>query len=707
MTNTFRRHHKTIMWIIIVGTCLSFVYYLTPTARNTGGGGGSFRAAPVGFIDGEPVSQSQYEVAYQEAKVAIRMREGHWPTSQSEISQALPVVAFQQLYIEAKIKELNLEVPMEATAIFTRRLFNIPAGQPFPRDKFEEFVKNDLNQTGKVTEDDFYHWVRDQVAVELLIKLYGMNGDLITSKEAEFFFRRDHEQMTVELARFPLTNYIGQIVPSAQEIGDFYTNRQANYRLLEREQLNYIGFNVTNYLPQAEKAMAGMSNLDARIDQTYASRSPTNFVDDAGNPLSAEAAKAKLKDNVRLHEAKIVAYTNADQLIKLFFEERKKGQAITNQLITKAELERFAASNGLTVVTTPPFDEVNPPKELQVPPMTLDAIFQLRIAGSPAFSAEEIKDLPKLANKLKGHADGVSAFLWQRLANAEQAALTNYQAPAPSSTNQPAAPNPDPVGEAVVQALNKVLGEPCIYERERFKEVVLRPETADLMKREPTGQVLAQLNRLLLEDAYPAELARSQATDPGDQYRLVEATNGFFFLGLERAVPSENQPLEVVRAKVTEDYRESRAKDLASKAGAAFEAAVQAGQAKALSFEEICAEQKIKPETLTPFSIETRSIPEVEDQNVFDYIKRAAYEMPLGQIMPYQPTPTGGLVMCLKARTPVDESVVLRDMPAYLARQREQRQFAAFQIWIGREIQMHVKMPATKPAAGEAPPSSG
>jgi len=66
--------------------------------------------------------------------------------------------------------------------------------------------------------------------------------------------------------------------------------------------------------------------------------------------------------------AKSVAYTNADQLIKLFFEERKKGQSITNQLITKAELERFAASNGLSVVTTPPFDELNPPKELQVPP---------------------------------------------------------------------------------------------------------------------------------------------------------------------------------------------------------------------------------------------------------------------------------------------------------------------------------------------------
>jgi len=707
MTNTFRRHHKTIMWLIIVGTILSFVYYLTPNATRNPGGGNSFRAAPVGFIDGEPVSQPQYEVALREAMVVIRMREGQWPTPQ-EREQALPTIAFQQLYIAAKIKELNLEVPLEATALFTRKLFKVPAGQAFPKDKFEEFVKNELNERGKVTEDDFYHWVRDQVGVELLIKLYGMNGELITDKEAEFFFRRDHEQMTVELARFPLTNYISQIEPTAQEIGDFYTNRQANYRLPEREQLNYIFFNPSNYLAVADKVMEGMSNLDAQIDQAYASGGATNFVDAAGHQLSADAAKAKMKEEFRLQRlAMKAAQTNAVQLTELFFEEHMKGQAITNQLITKTELEKFAASNGLTVVTTPPFDQENPPKELQVPPISLNEIFRLKTAGSPAFAAEEIRDLPKLANRLRGQTDPVSAFLWQRVPNEGQAALTNYQPPAPSS-NQVPAESSEQAQEAVVQALNKVLGEPCIYESARFKGVSLRPETMDLMKREPTGQVLAHLNRMLLEDAYAGELSRGQASDPEEQYKLVPATNGFFLVGLERVVPSENQPLEVVRAKVTEDYRTSRAKDLAGKAGAAFEAAVQAGQAKGQSFEEICAEQKTKQETLTPFSIETRSIPEIAEQDEFDYyIKRGAYEMAVGQISPFVKTETGGFVMCLKARTPVEESVVKRDLPAFLAKQREQRQFAAFSIWIGREIQTHVKMPSPKPAAGQAPPSSG
>jgi hypothetical protein len=432
-------------------------------------------------------------------------------------------------------------------------------------------VKNVLNEEGKVDVEDFYHWVRDQVGAELLVKLYGMNGDLITAKEAEFFFRRDHELMSVELVRFPLTNYTAQIAPTAQEIGEFYTNRQADYSLPDREQINYIHFDLTNYLAAADKILAGMSNLDAQLDQAYLSKDASSYKDEAGNVLTAEAEKAKMKEDYRTQfVARSAAQTNAYQLAKLFFDGRKKDQPISRD-----ELAQFASSNGLSVVTTPPFDRLNPPKELQLPPQYLDMIFHL------------------------------------------------------------------------------------------------------------------------------------DASDPEDQYKLVPATNGFFLLGLERKLPSEIQPLEVVRAKVAEDCRDSKALELAIQAGTNFEAAAQAGLAKGQSFDDICAEQKIKPQVLTPFDIETKSIPEVEDQNEFEYlIKRAAYQMPVGQITTLEKTLTGGFLMFLKARTQVDDAIVQRDLPAFLATQREQRQMAAFSIWISREMQMHLVRPAAKPAAGEAPPPS-
>jgi len=46
---------------------------------------------------------------------------------------------------------------------------------------------------------------------------------------------------------------------------------------------------------------------------------------------------------------------------------------------------------------------------------------------------------------------------------------------------------------------------PSIYDQERFSEVDLSPQTRGLLSRDPQGEELARLNRLLLEDAYPKE----------------------------------------------------------------------------------------------------------------------------------------------------------------------------------------------------------
>jgi hypothetical protein len=567
MTNTFRRHHKTIMWIIIVGTIVSFVYYLTPTARNTGGGGGYRGAVSVGSIDGEPITPPQFEAAEREASVALYMRGGKWPTP-AQASEALPEIAFQQLFIASKVKELNLEVTDDAVRAFTRRLFGLQPGQAMPKDKFDEFVRVELNQKGRVGQDDFEHWVRDQVGAELLVRLYGMNGDLITSKEAEFFFRRFHEIMTVELVRFPLTNYTNQIVLADKDIQEFYDQNQSRYDLPEREQINYIRFNLTNYLAIADQMLAGISNLDAQLDAKYSSQAPESYKDDAGKQLSAEAAKAKIKEDYRLQGlARGAAQTNATQLRELLFKGRTEGQRITRE-----EFEKFAATNGLTVVTTPPFDRQNPPRELDLPRLYLDTVFQLR------------------------------------------------------------------------------------------------------------------------------------ESDPDDQYKVVQASNAVVLLGLERKLPTESQPLEAVRARVTEDYRNSKAMELAGQAADQFESRARTNLAGGQSFDEVCASWNIKPQTLTPFSIDTKSIPEIGDQREFEGLVRLSYEMPVNQMSPVERTATGNLLLFLKARSPVEESVVQRDMPAFLTTQREQRQYAAFILWLGREMQAHLSRPAPKPSAAQAPP---
>ncbi|MGD1087037.1 MAG: hypothetical protein ABSA47_20060 [Verrucomicrobiota bacterium] len=126
--------------------------------------------------------------------------------------------------------------------------------------------------------------------------------------------------------------------------------------------------------------------------------------------------------------------------------------------------------------------------------------------GSSPFTADEIRDLSGVVDRLRRQADPVSAFVWRRLSIPEQALLTNYQ-PSASPANQ--------IEDVVLHALNKIIGEPSFYEAERFKGVSLAVATTSLLQQTPSpkGDTLVYFNRLLLEDAYPVELSRSQRKD--------------------------------------------------------------------------------------------------------------------------------------------------------------------------------------------------
>jgi hypothetical protein len=126
--------------------------------------------------------------------------------------------------------------------------------------------------------------------------------------------------------------------------------------------------------------------------------------------------------------------------------------------------------------------------------------------GSSPFAGYEIRDLPKIVDRLRRQSDPVSAFVWRSLSTPDQALLTGYQ---------PSAPNTNQVQDAVLRALNKIIVEPAIYEPERFKGVALSVAASSLLQQipSPRGDSLVYLNRLLLQDAYPLELSGTQRKD--------------------------------------------------------------------------------------------------------------------------------------------------------------------------------------------------
>ena len=130
---------------------------------------------------------------------------------------------------------------------------------------------------------------------------------------------------------------------------------------------------------------------------------------------------------------------------------------------------------------------------------TLDGWIQIENSAT-SLASGGITDSAAFARKLTNGSDALSVFLRGQLQDPVKADLAAFSA---SSENAKA------VISALVKELNQVISGPSIYDKTRFTNTALRPETEQLVKQNPRGQQLARLNKLLLEDSYPEELAKS------------------------------------------------------------------------------------------------------------------------------------------------------------------------------------------------------
>jgi hypothetical protein len=133
---------------------------------------------------------------------------------------------------------------------------------------------------------------------------------------------------------------------------------------------------------------------------------------------------------------------------------------------------------------------------------TLDGWLQIE-NNATTLSSGGILDPARFIAKLTSGTDAVSQFLRDQLPTSLALDLASYQ---------PANDNAKAVSSALVKELNRVIAGPAIYDSVRFAQTVMRPETAQLRRADPKGQDLVRLNKLLLEDAYPDELAKSATT---------------------------------------------------------------------------------------------------------------------------------------------------------------------------------------------------
>jgi hypothetical protein len=569
MIGTIRKHQNWLWGVVIAATIFSFVYYLSPAQRYGAGTGFRDGSTPdLGSINGEPVTMEQLRNAERECRLIYFLQTHAWPDP-SDANKQIRHRAEQNLVIQSLLKEYKIIATTDAAARFTKQIFGVPPEQAMPVDKFNDWVQNELMRRGELNLDDFDRFARHQAAQDYLMSLFGMSGKLITPAEEEFFYRRENEPIATEIASFPVTNFYSTTPPSETNLQDYFTKHEAEYRLPDRVQINYVLFDPSNYMATASKLMG--TNVEEKTAELYHQQGPDAFKDESGKTLSEAEAEARLKKQMLQYASFQEARKAANELLTALSEKHDEAHPYTT-----SDLEKLAKARDLPYKTTEPFDEKNGCKDLVLPAKAMHLLFTLRAEA------------------------------------------------------------PDDPERSLLYAPAPLLGESNVY-----------------------------------------------------------------VAGLQMRLPSQLQPLAAVRDQVLKDYRDSKALELAKEAGEQFASAVQFGLTQGKSFDAVCAAQKIKPETLPPFALVTTNPPAGLDKLSFQHLQEGVFPVPTEQSTRYIPITDGGLVAYVKARLPVDEVKMKEELPYYLARMREQRQFAAFQEWLTRQLQLRwIPPPGEQGSAG-------
>ena len=113
-------------------------------------------------------------------------------------------------------------------------------------------------------------------------------------------------------------------------------------------------------------------------------------------------------------------------------------------------------------------------------------------------TSDQLTDAPRLLLKLHNANDPVSTYLQDACSPATLRLLDDYRAGA--------APSAELV-QAVVDDLNRIIRQAPLFDEDIFADTELSSRTRDLLGKEPGTASLPQLNRRLLEDAYPNEIS--------------------------------------------------------------------------------------------------------------------------------------------------------------------------------------------------------
>ena len=182
--------------------------------------------------------------------------------------------------------------------------------------------------------------------------------------------------------------------------------------------------------------------------------------------------------------------------------------------------------------------------------------------------------------------------------------------------------------------------------------------------------------------------------------RSIEGEDAAYIIALKQKIPSEIPPLDSIRDRVTQDYLQSKALELAHAAGSKLHNAITNAIAQGKTFEAAAAESNVSPVLLPPFSRKTTTLPGIPNSIDTSRVINTAFSLTPGNVSDWTPTRSGGFVVHVKGVTPPSAEVVQTELPQFMKTLRQSRQYEAFSEWFQKEMEAaRITLPGDKQQA--------
>lgn len=297
----------------------------------------------VGPIDGKVVTQDDLIKAQKMATISLRLFSNRQADNDAEQREV-----YTRLIVAKKLEDLEIEVPKQSVVKEIKSIFKDPTTGTFSRSFYTNVV---AALPRGIRESDLHEFIRQNLGIRQLAGTIALADTMVTPMEGKEMSRREKRKAIANLAVFKGTNFTDKVDLVEAELMQYYTNNMPSYRTTETRAATFVEFAATNYFSEAESEFDGLQQL---VDDEYQLTKDTLLGED-GNPTPEADAKAKIKSDLLLPRAKLLAKKDAYAFTKEIIEQTASTNVVgTNKL---AVFKGQALLRGLNPVDSDYFNQ--------------------------------------------------------------------------------------------------------------------------------------------------------------------------------------------------------------------------------------------------------------------------------------------------------------------------------------------------------------